>query len=324
MTDPDPSPARQQRASTAGRLIGKLRRRLTLSHLVPAFVHETDKLGRQNQQLDWRLQRLHRACGRVEMRQTADAKTLHEAEFQVFSQWGEDGAIQWLLRQVPVEKRFFVEFGVESYQEANTRFLLTDCNWSGLVIDGDPGQVQIIRQNSAHWLHDLTPVASFVTAENIDRLLRDNGARGDIGLLSIDIDGMDWHVWKAITAIQPRIVICEYNHLFGPDRAVIVPYDPAFQRRKAHHSLCYYGASLAAFEKLGREKGYDLVGCGSAGLNAFFVRQDVRPATLPALSAAEAFVAGRFCEYHDEQGRRVKRSREEMAALVASLPLQEV
>ena len=311
-------------ASRRGGLIDKVRRRLTLSHLVPAFVHEVDKVRRQNEQLEWRLQRMHRACGRIEMRQLADAPTLQEAEFQGFSQWGEDGAIQWLLRRVPVERKFFVEFGVEAYHEANTRFLLTDCGWSGLVIDGDPGQVQIIRQSTYHWFHDLRAVASFVTAENIDDLLRENGASGDIGLLSIDIDGMDWHVWNAITASQPRIVICEYNSLLGDERAVTVPYDPAFQRARAHHSLCYYGASLPALAKLADGKGYDLVGCGSAGLNAYFVRRDVRPQSLPALSAREAFIPGRFCEYHDEQGRRQKQSREELMRLVASMPLQEV
>ena len=297
---------------------------MTLSHLVPAFVHEVDKVRRQNEALEWRLQRLHRACGRIEMRQTADAPSLQAAEFQVFSQWGEDGSIQWLLSRVPVERRFFVEFGVEAYHEANTRFLLTDCGWSGLVIDDDPGQIRIIRQSDYYWYHELRAVASLVSAENINDLLRENGAEGDIGLMSIDIDGMDWHVWKAITATRPRIVVCEYNHLLGAERAVTVPYDPAFSRREAHFSLCYYGASLPAFVKLANEKGYDLVGCGTSGLNAFFVRRDVRPACVPAMSAKEAFVPGTFCEYHDEQGQRFRRTRAQMVELVSSLPLQEV
>ena len=311
-------------ASFTNALLHKLKRRVTLSHLVPAFVHEVEKVLRQNERLEWRLQRLHRACGRVERRQTADAPTLQEAEFQVFSQWGEDGAIQWLLGRVPVERRFFVEFGVEAYDEANTRFLLTDCGWSGLIIDSDPDQVAIIHQNNVYWNYDLRAVASLVTAQNMNQLLEDQGAVGDIGLLSIDIDGMDWHVWRAITVAQPRVVICEYNSLFGADRAVTVPYDPFFDRRSAHHSLCYYGASLGALVKLAGDKGYDLVGCGTSGLNAFFVRRDVRPASVPPVSAREAFIPGSFCEYHDEGGQRKKMSRQEMVRLVTSLPLQEV
>lgn len=316
--------APQPDATFTRALLQKLKRRMTLSHLIPAVVHEVDKIARQNRTLEWRLQRLHRACGRVEMRQTAEAATLQEAEFQVFSQWGEDGAIQWLLGRVPIARKFFVEFGVEAYHESNTRFLLTDCGWSGLVIDSDPDQVAIIRQSSYYWHHGLKATASLVTAENINQLLREGGAAGDIGLLSIDIDGMDWHVWKAIDASEPRIVICEYNSLFGNERAVTVPYDPAFVRRRAHHSLCYYGASLPALAKLADAKGYDLVGCGSAGLNAFFVRRDVRPQSVPALSAKQAFIPGSFCEYHDPGGRRLKLSREEMIERVTALPLQEV
>ncbi len=119
-------------------------------------------------------------------------------------------------------------------------------------------------------------------------------------------------------------MVVEYNHRFGSDVAVTVPYKADFDRRAAHHSICYYGASLAAFERLGRRKGYDLVGCGSAGLNAFFVRSDLRPDALPQLTAQQAFVEGQFCEMHDEQGQRIKTSNAQQREMIMALPLVEI
>ena len=150
----------------------------------------------------------------------------HDAEFSTFSQWGEDGIIQYLLARTDLGDLSFVEFGVESYREANTRFLLMKDNWRGLIIDADSHHIEFIRQSQLAWRHDITAVSTFVTAGNINRLLLDNGKLGDIGLLSIDIDGNDYWVLKAITAVRPRIIICEYNSVFGSRRAVSVPYEP--------------------------------------------------------------------------------------------------
>lgn len=162
---------------------------------------------------------------------------------------------------------------------------------------------------------------AFVTRENIDQLLEENGVTGEIGLLSIDIDGMDYWVWKAIEVVDPAIVVIEYNYRFGSEDAVTVPYRPDFDRREAHHSILYYGASLEALAELGREKGYALVGVESHGLNAFFVRRDLLPDTLREVTAAEAFRVGGFDEAHDEHGRRFRMSYEDEKRLVRNLPL---
>jgi hypothetical protein len=222
------------------------------------------------------------ALGRIEARQLAGERgaELRESEFRTFSQWGEDGIIQRLVHTVPIERKLFVEFGVQDYSESNTRFLLLNDNWSGLVMDGDEANIAAIRRSDLFWRHNIKAQRAFVTRENIDELLRGNGVEGDIGLLSIDIDGNDYWVWEAISSIAPRIVIAEYNARFGPQRAVTIPYDPAFTRQRAHYSMIYYGASLAALTQLGKRKGYALVGCNSAGNNAFFVRRDCMPASL--------------------------------------------
>jgi hypothetical protein len=250
-----------------------------------------------------RLQRIQEALGRIEKRQigASPATQFNDAEFRVFSQWGEDGLIQHLIDRVPVPNKVFVEFGVENYVESNTRYLVINGRWSGLVMDGSAANIDFIQRDPISWACDVKSVSAFIARENINELLESNGIRGDIGLLSIDIDGNDYWVWEAIRCISPRIVICEYNSLFGPVARVTVPYDPAFIRDKAHHSKVYYGASIAALEALGRSKGYTLVGGNSAGNNAFFVRDDLMTAVKPA-SAAEAYRQPRFREFHDEYG----------------------
>ncbi len=270
--------------------------------------------------------RVREALGRIESRQlqTLDSDHIVDFEFRAFSQFGEDGILQHLVRHVPIPRPLFVEFGVESYREANTRFLLTANNWAGLVLDGDAANIETIRHDPVYWYHNLKARAAFVTRENINRLLAEEGVTGDIGLVSIDVDGVDWWIWEAIEQVRPAIVVAEYNHRFGPDASVTVPYRPDFDRGRAHHSLCYFGASLRALERLGCRKGYDLVGCGSAGLNAFFVRRDLRPDGFPVRPVEDAFVDGQFCEYHDAGGTRRRASLEEQRELVLSLPLVRV
>jgi hypothetical protein len=267
---------------------------------------------------------LQEAMGRIEARQTETARTLREAEFRVFSQWGEDGILQFLVRHVPIEKNTFVEFGVQDYLESNTRFLVVKDNWSGLVIDGNVENIEKIRHSEIYWRHNIRAECAFVTRDNINDVIRSAGIGGDIGLLSVDIDGNDYWVWQAIDAVKPRIVVTEYNARFGADRAVSVPYDPQFVRGGAHYSMIYYGASLAALAQLGEAKGYALIGCNSAGNNAFFVRKDVQPANLPGLSAREAYVSASFREARDSFGNLSFLSPAEEQKLLDSLPLVDL
>ena len=274
--------------------------------------------------IERRIELLQEALGRIEARQTLNARTLREAEFRVFSQWGEDGIIQYLIRHIPIQNRTFVEFGVQDYLESNTRFLLVNDNWRGLVIDGGAENIDSIRRNDIYWQHTLRAECAFITAENINDLIRSAGFANDIGLLSIDVDGNDYWIWKAIEAVSPRIVVVEYNSRFGADREVTVPYDPAFVRGTAHASMIYYGASLGAFARLGEQKGYSLVGCNSAGNNAFFVRKDVQPASVPALSVGEAFVASTFRESRDASGNLIFLTPEEEGKILETLPLVDL
>jgi glycosyltransferase involved in cell wall biosynthesis len=195
--------------------------------------------------------------------------------FKVFSQWNEDGLIQYLITKIGTCTQPFVEIGVGDYSEANTRFLLEKNNWRGMIVDSSEENMNRVRANDLYWRHNLDAVYAFVDSETINELLLSHGMHGEIGLLSIDVDGVDYWIWKAINVISPQIVICEYNGIFGSKAKVTVPYDPKFDRTSKHYSWLYAGASLAALDLLAQEKGYTLIGTNNGGNNAFFVRNDV-------------------------------------------------
>jgi hypothetical protein len=122
--------------------------------------------------LEQRLEHIQTALGRIEARQTASAETLSASEFKAFSQMGEDGIIQFLIRHVPIKHKTFVEFGVQDYRESNTRFLLKQNQWKGLVIDSNSDSIEFIRRDELSWQHNLTAVCAFITAENINDFFR--------------------------------------------------------------------------------------------------------------------------------------------------------
>lgn len=230
--------------------------------------------------------------GRALARQTEmlkDVRDLTDVEFRVFSQWGEDGIIEWLLQKVVVPNHRFVEFGVENFREANCRFLLQNRNWRGLVFDGSESNIASLKLERLFWMYDLSAQCAFVTAENINGLIESSGFGGPLGILSIDIDGNDFWVWKAIQCVDPAIVICEYNPIFGDKEPIVVPYRPDFQRLRAHYSGLYFGASIAALQRLAADKGYAFVGTNSNGINAFFVKKDLANAVLSSLSEVRSF-----------------------------------
>ncbi len=246
-------------------------------------------------------------------------------EFKVFSQFGEDGILQYLIREteLPATAHNFVEFGVETYKEANTRFLVMNNNWRGMVIDGSEKNIKAIKESNLYWRHDLTAVCAFIDKNNINNLIKGAGFSGEIGILSVDIDGNDYYVWDAINVVNPIIVVAEYNSVFGSEYAVSVPYDPNFIRSRAHYSYLYWGCSIKALEMVGKRKGYTLVGSNSAGNNVFFVRNDYLNNIIPK-TAKEAYVESKFRESRDTNGNLTYLSGLKRIEEIKHLPVYDV
>jgi hypothetical protein len=283
--------------------------------------------------LETRLSRLERSLetqnlilGRLAAsdRLSNGACAINDWEFKVYSQWGEDGIIQGLVSRVATSRPIFIEFGVEDYQESNTRFLLVNNNWSGFIFDSDAENISRIRKSELYWRYNITAQHAFITRENINDILQAAGVSGPIGLLSIDIDGNDYWIWESLNRVDPDIIIVEYNHRFGPTASVTVPYKPDFDRRAEHFSMIYFGASLSALCKLGEVKGYAFVGCNSAGNDAFFVKRNKLPSDLRALQAQEGFVSGNFRDARDENGRMAFLGSEEEQSILRQLPVVKV
>ena len=242
-------------------------------------------------------------------------------EYRVFSQSGDDGIIQFLINRIPSPNKTFIEFGVEDFTEANCRFLMMYSNWSGFVVDGSQSQVEKIVNHPDFWRYDLRATQSMITAENVNAVLDKSGFAGKLGILSIDIDGMDYWVLDRIE-LQPEILIVEYNSVFGADRAITVPYRADFVRTKAHHSNLYFGASLAAITELATKKGFAFVGCNSIGSNAFFVRDDMlAPSKLRRLEVIDAFVESKFRESRNEHGSLTLLRAQERMREISGLPV---
>lgn len=228
--------------------------------------------------------------------------SLIDVEYSIFSQFGDDGIIQWLIQNLDLPNKTFIEFGVEDYAESNTRFLMMNDNWSGFVMDGSESNIKNLKSSYYFWKYKLDAKAVFIDKENINNLIEEQEFDKDLGLLHIDLDGNDYYIWDAISVIEPIIVIVEYNSIFGKDRPISTKYDGNFIRSRSHYSNLLFGTSIKSLCELAERKGYSFIGCNGGGNNAYFVRNDklndvVKPTTLE-----KGYTESKFRESLDENG----------------------
>ena len=274
----------------------------------------------QKQEARWRMIFRRQLNALVRRAYLADGELPHPMaigvhRFRLRSQHEEDGITLALLRAAGIRHRTFVDIGCGG-NGGNSGMLAYELGWSGLMLDANRKAV-----DAAAHLFQFNPgvrvVKSRVSTDTIDRVLTKHGAAGEVDFMSIDIDSFDYWLWHAITACSPRMLVMEYNGLFGRDRAVTVPDAP----RPPVAPKGYGGASLTALEKLSRAKGYGLILCEDAGVNAFFLRDDVA-VDVPRLTAAQAFrpqLAGFDAAVDSEKQIDIY-----AAAAAAGLPLVEV
>ncbi len=272
-----------------------------------------------------RLNRIDLTLGKIEskLNESIQSDKIKDYEFKVSSQWGEDGIIQYLINNIDIKNETFIEFGVENYTESNTRFLLQKDNWKGLVLDGSTENISYIKNDPIYWRHNFKAEHAFLTVENINQIISNNGISGDIGLLSIDVDGNDYWLWEATKCISPNIVVIEFNALFGKKERVSVPYKHDFVWTNEHFSNLYWGASLAAMEYLGRKKGYSLVGINSVSSNAFFVRDDLI-GNIRTTSSEASHSYSSFRQSRNEKGKLTFLDTNECLALISDCVIQRV
>jgi hypothetical protein len=221
-----------------------------------------------------------------------------DVQFRSYSENGEDGILLYIFSLIGTTNTTVVEMCAGDGIECNSANLILNHRWIGLLFDGDEQNVQrgksfYARHKDTSWLRP-TLVHAWITAENVNELIRSNGVAGDIDLLCLDMDGVDYWIWKAIDCIRPRVVVLEYNWIWGTEKAVTVPYSAEFVNTdpggvRGGNGNVYFGSSLPAFVKLAREKGYRLIGCEAWGFNAFFIRNDVGEDIFREIEAAQCF-----------------------------------
>jgi hypothetical protein len=199
-----------------------------------------------------------------------DALRLLRYQSQVCSQNGEDGIIHEIFRRIGTANRVFAEVGVGNGCENNTAFLLSQ-GWTGFWIDGDNLFTRNLENREDLPKCCVKYLVSFVTKENIATLFEQLGVPREFDLLSIDIDQNTYYAWESLASFHPRVVVVEYNAAIPPD----VDWKVCYSANRTWNGTQNFGASLKAFEILGRQFGYSLVGCEFIGANAFFVRDDL-------------------------------------------------
>lgn len=215
--------------------------------------------------------------------------------YRIYSQTDEDGLLLFIFSQIGFSNKLCLDiaFGVPGC--SNTTNLIVNWGFHGVLIEGDSESIERSRHYfKAHpdtYIFPPKLVNAWVTAENINDLVRQNGLEGEIDLFSLDVDGIDYWLWKSLDVVKPRVVVVEFQDIWG-ERSVTVPYRQDFDRFKIHED--YFGASLPAFVKLAAEKGYRLIGANRYGYNAFFLRNDLGSGIFPEVGVQDCFYQPKF------------------------------
>jgi hypothetical protein len=243
------------------------------------------------QRQEW-LERVLQISLSLEYRQRPNL-SFDDVGFDLYSSTGEDGILLYVFSQIGFGDRRCVDIGAGGVEGSNVKNLITHHGFHALLVDADRESIERAR---AHYGERMPVPPEFlaqrVTVEQVNDALRERGFTGPIDLLCIDIDGVDYWMWKAIEVIEPRVVLIEYQDILGPERSCTVPYRADFDVRSFpvnRERYNYCGASLRALTRLGTDKGYRLVGCNRGGWNAFFVKRGIGDAALPEVSIDSCF-----------------------------------
>lgn len=205
-------------------------------------------------------------------------RSLSDTEYSIFSQWGEDGILDFLCESLGVKRPTVVDFGAGDVRYSNFRWLLQSRGGSGVFVDARPDLAESLDSSGLRLYTDSHTIKTFLNYENSKETFQT--ACGllegrELDFFSLDIDGQDYWVLESLEDIRPKVILLEYQAYLGSELAVTVPRSLTFDRASAHFSLIYYGASLLAFKTLLSARGYQLVGSNRQRSNAFFVRKDL-------------------------------------------------
>lgn len=237
-----------------------------------------------------------------------NAKDISYCKVGVFSQAEEDSLIQFIISKIHSPNKTFIELGSSNYKESNTRFLLLNNKWDGLIVDGSSTNISEIKKSYFYWKFPLVAEEKFITKANIVEIINKFKKEKRFGLLSVDLDGNDYWILKEILENDYvfDIIICEYNSLLGKKDPLSIPYKYNFVREQ-NENIINYGASIKAFKNLLSTK-YKLVYGNDLGNNIFFINKDFRQ--IPEMSIDSCFKKNLFDEFSIKRGYKLSHEKQ--------------
>jgi hypothetical protein len=231
----------------------------------------------------------------------AEMPSFRDVGFKVFSQFEEDGILLYIFSIIGTTNKRVVEICAGDGTECMAANLIINHGWDALLFDGDAELtargIHFYSNNQSTWLHPPVFKQAWLTRENVNQLITENGFEGDIDLLSLDIDGNDYYIMESINVIRPRVIICETQNVVPGDHALTIPYSPDFNRKKDLHPD-FMGVSLLAMKKLLSKKGYRLIGSHRFGFNAIFMLNEVGTDYFPEVRV-EAVLDNPYTKYRN-------------------------
>jgi len=291
-----------------GRLVGAVQKR------APSQVSPPEALG----SLSWIFAGLSRRLEGV--------RHLWDVEFSGYSQFGEDGILDFLCQRLQIAKPRILELGAADFSECNSRLLAETRSASVFAVDSNPRLETNLRGTDFLWKNPVITRVTWITPENVSDIVREATLEfGGLDLLSLDIDGNDFWVSEEIDYSGISVVVVEYNPIFGASLGITVPRDDSFARFGGHYSGLYYGCSLRAWVDSFEARGFSFLGVNRAGHNAFFVRSealaqfdDITPQVDRTLSS---YCDWRVRDSRDESGKLTYKPWRHYANELGKLPL---
>jgi len=253
-------------------------------------------------------------------------KHLWDAEVKVYSQWGEDGILDFLCEKLEISKPKFLEIGAGNFTECNSRFIAANRNASVVAVDISKNLMKSINSTTLKWTNHLFGLEKLVKPDNINQIINDAILKMDgLDIISFDIDGNDYWVVDNAILDKVKVVVVEYNPIFGSDFAVSVPQDDNFDRFVKHSSGLYFGASLMAFISTLSKKDFVFIGSNRVGNNAFFIaKNSIKKIGLPTPNDLSIYTDWRIRESRDTLGNLSYSGLSKRLEIIKDLPLVDV
>lgn len=251
-------------------------------------------------------------------------RQINQIFYKVFSQNGEDGILDYLIEMLSLKDLNFIEIGVGDYTECNTRLLYSLRHCKGLVVDSNEELTLNLQKHESFYKGKIDVINKKININDFKKIIIKNN---NIDLFSIDIDGIDYWLLNELPYQYSKIIVAEYNPLFGSKSEITVPYDKNFDRTKYHYSNLCYGASIQAIKNLMEKKGFKLIGVNDLKNNAFFLSEnEINKINLDIISDnnLEEVCKFNFRESRDKYGTLNYMNNKEAFNLISSCKVYDI